>query len=158
MNTDFIFAFAFGIGIVAGLRSLTAPAVVSWAAYLGWLNLSGSPLSFMGSGVAVAVFSLLAVVELVGDVLPTTPSRTTPVPFIARIVMGSLSGASLCAAAGLSLPAGAVLGAVGAVVGTLGGYQARSRLVRGLGLKDIFVAIPEDLVAIGCAYLLVSMR
>jgi len=64
---------AFSIGVVAGLRSLTAPAVVAWAAHLGWLNLHGSPLAFMGSVWAVAIFTLLALVEFVADQLPTTP-------------------------------------------------------------------------------------
>ena len=55
MNADFILFSAFGIGVVAGLRSLTAPAAVSWGAYLGWLNLQGSPLAFMASIVTVAI-------------------------------------------------------------------------------------------------------
>ncbi len=154
----YVLALALGIGIVAGLRALTAPALVSWAAYLGWLSLGGTPLAFMGSLVAVVIFSVLAVGELVGDVMPTTPSRTSLIPLIARIVMGGLSGACLCAAAGQSLAVGGALGGVGAVIGAFGGYQARTRLVRGFGVKDIFVALPEDAVAIGCAYLLVSMR
>jgi len=158
MNANYVFALAVGIGIVAGLRSLTAPAAVSWAAYLGWLQLDASPLAFMGSGVAVAVFSLLAIVEFVTDQLPTTPSRTAAVPLTARIVMGGLSGACLCVAGGQSLVAGAVLGGIGGVLGAFAGYQARTRLVRGLGVKDVFIAIPEDLVAIGFAYLLVSAR
>src|SRR5207248_2235691 len=86
-----VFVLALGIGVVAGLRSFTAPALVSWAAHLGWLKLDGSPLAFMGSTAAVAVFSLLAVVEYVGDVLPKTPGRTTPGPLVARIVTGGLS-------------------------------------------------------------------
>jgi uncharacterized membrane protein len=75
---------------------------------------------------------------------------------IARIVMGGLSGACLCASGGLSLPAGAALGAIGGVAGAFGGYQARTRLTKGLGAKDMFVGISEDLVAIGLAYLIVS--
>ncbi len=157
MTFNFALALAFGIGIVAGLRSLTAPAVVSWAAYLGWLNLQGSPLAFMGSIAAVAIFSLLALVEYVADLLPKTPNRTTPVSLIARILMGSLSGACLCASAGQSLLAGAVLGGIGGVIGAFAGYQARTRLVNGLKVKDIFIAIPEDLVAIGLGYFLVSL-
>jgi uncharacterized membrane protein len=157
VTSNYALALAFGIGIVAGLRSLTAPAVVSWAAYLGWLNLQGSPLAFMGSIAAVAIFSLLALVEYVADLLPKTPNRTTPVPLIARILMGSLSGACLCASAGQSLLAGAVLGGIGGVIGAFAGYQARTRLVNGLKVKDIFIAIPEDLVAIGLGYFLVSL-
>jgi uncharacterized membrane protein len=156
MNT--VYVFAIGLGIVAGLRSLTAPAAVSWAAHLGWLDLQGSPFAFMGSWVAVAIFSVLAIGEYVADLLPNTPNRITSKPLTARIVMGALSGACLCAAAGQSPLVGALSGAAGGVIGAFGGYQARRRLVSGLGVKDALIAIPEDLVAIGLAYLLVSQR
>jgi uncharacterized membrane protein len=144
------------IGIVAGLRALTAPALVSWAAHLGWLHLEGSPLAFMGSTIAVAIFTLAALVEYVTDQLPKTPARTVPPQLIARIITGALSGACLSVSGGASLLSGSVLGAIGAVVGTFGGYQLRTRLVSGLKVKDIFIAIPEDLVALGLGYLLVS--
>jgi uncharacterized membrane protein len=158
IHANYAFALAAGIGIVAGLRSLTAPALVSWAAHLGWLNLHGSPLAFMESAAAVAIFSLLAIAEYVGDVLPKTPSRTAPGPLIARIVMGGLSGACLCASANQSLLAGSVLGGIGGVIGAFSGYEARKRLVNGLKVKDVLIAIPEDMVAIGLAYFLVSPR
>lgn len=158
MNPNYVFALALGIGFVAGLRAMTAPAVVSWAAHLGCLSLHGTPLQFMGSVVAVGIFSLAAIGEYVNDVLPKTPSRTAPGPLIARIVMGGLSDASLCAAVGQSLIVGVVLGGIGAVLGTFGGYQARTRLVKGLNVKDIYVAIPEDLVAVGLAYFFVCVR
>jgi uncharacterized membrane protein len=158
MRTNYAFGLAFGIGIVAGLRTFTAPAAVSWAAYLGWLNLQGSPLAFLGSTVAVAILSLAAIGEYLADVLPKTPSRTKPGPLVARIVTGGLSGACLCASANQSLIAGAVLGAAGGVIGAFAGYQVRTRLVSGLKVKDIFIAIPEDLVAIAIAYCLVSRR
>ncbi|HKF95394.1 MAG TPA: DUF4126 family protein [Gammaproteobacteria bacterium] len=157
MNSNYALAFALGIGIVAGLRSLTAPAVVSWAAHLGWLKLQGSPLAFMGSIAAVTIFSLLALIEYVADLLPKTPNRTTPVSLIARILMGGLSGACLCASAGQSLLVGAMLGGIGGVIGAFAGYQARTRLVNGLKVKDTLIAIPEDLVAIGLGYYLVSL-
>ena len=158
MHTDLVFALAVGIGIVAGLRSLTAPAAVSWAAHLGWLDLQGSSLAFMGSTVAVVIFSLLAVAEYVADLLPATPRRTTPGPLIARIVTGGLSGACLCASASHSLPLGAVLGGLGGVVGAFTGYEARTRLVRALKVKDRVIALSEDVVAIVLAWLFVSWR
>ena len=151
-----IFALAVGIGIVAGLRSLTAPAAIAWAAHLEWLNLHGSPFAFMGSTMAVAIFSLLAIGELAGDKLPKTPKRAVLAPLAARILMGGLCGACLCAAAGKSLAAGALLGGIGGVVGAFAGYEIRRRLVDSLYIKDIFVAICEDVVAIALAYFLVS--
>jgi uncharacterized membrane protein len=156
MSVNSVFFLAVGIGIVAGLRSLTAPAAVSWAALLGWLNPHTSLLSLMGSQVAVALFSLGAIAEYVNDKLPKTPSRTAPSSVIGRILMGGLSGACLCASAGQSMITGALLGGIGSLIGTFGGYQARTRLTRGLKVKDKFVAVLEDLVAIGFAIFLVS--
>src|SRR6267142_2751806 len=100
MNSNLPLLLAFAIGGVAGLRAMTAPAVVAWAAHLGWLNLQGSHLAFMGSKWAVAIFTFAALGELVNDQLPKTPPRTDPGPLIARIVMGALCGACLTLAAG----------------------------------------------------------
>ena len=153
---NYVFILAIGIGIVAGLRSLTAPALVAWAAYLGWLNLQASPFAFMGSTTAVAIFSVLALGELVADKLPKAPKRTAIAGLLARIAMGGLCGTSLCAAVGESLLAGALLGGTGDVIGAFLGYETRKRLVNNLHIKDFFVAICEDFVAIGLAWFLVS--
>jgi uncharacterized membrane protein len=111
------FALALGLGFAAGLRWLSPPAVVAWAAHLGWLNLNDSPLAFMGSTITVVIFSLLAVVELIGDLLPQPPKRTAPVPLAARILMAGLCGTCLCAASNQTLIIGAILGGVGGVIG-----------------------------------------
>ena len=142
------------IGIVAGLRALTAPAAVSWAAHLGWLPLNGTALAFLGSTWAAWILTALALGELVTDQLPTTPSRTVPIAFGTRILTGALSGAALGVTAG-SLVVGAVLGAVGAVIGTLGGHSVRAWLAARFG-KDRPAAFIEDAVAIVGAALIVS--
>jgi uncharacterized membrane protein len=147
---------AFLIGVVTGLRSLTAPAVVAWAAHRHWLNLQNTFLAFMSSTAAVAGFILLAVVELIVDQLPFTPSRTQPPGLVARIVLGSLCGAALAAAGAQSMAAGGILGAVGGVVGAFGGYQVRTRLVRALGVPEFVIACLEDAVAIGGGLFVVS--
>src|SRR5262245_56537367 len=151
-----IFVFAVGIGFASSLRALTPPAVVAWAAHLGWLNLSNSPFAFMGSTIAVVIFSILAVFELIGDVRPQTPKRTAPMPLIARILTSAFCGACLCAAANQTLIVGAILGGVGGLVGAFAGYEARRRLVSALKIKDIFIALLEDLVTIGLACFFVT--
>lgn len=135
------------IGIIAGLRSLTAPAVVSWAAFLGWINLHGTWASWMGNIITVIILSLLAVGELVNDKLPKTPARTAPPVFAARIIMGAFAGAVIGTVWGAKW-GGLGAGIVGAVLGTLGGYQARTRLVAATGGKDLPIALLEDAVAI----------
>ena len=151
-----VFAFALGIGFTAGLRSLTPPAVVAWAAHLDWLNLSNSPLAFMGSIIAVVIFSLLAVFELFVDLQPSTQKRTAPVPLGARILTGALCGACICAASSQSLIIGAILGAAGGIIGAFAGYEIRRKLVAALNIKDIFIALLEDLVTIGLACFFVT--
>src|SRR5438046_4283059 len=108
-------ALAFGVGVAAGLRSLSPPAVVAWAAHLGWLNLSDSPLRFMASTIALVIFSLLAVFELIADLLPQTGKRTAPVPLAARGLMGGLCGGCLFSAVNQPLIIGAIRGAIGGV-------------------------------------------
>ena len=156
MNSRLALVLAFGIGVVAGLRSLTAPAVVAWAAHIGWINLHGSPFAFMGSVWAVGIFTVLAVGEFIADLLPTTPSRMAPVGLLARIVTGGLSGACLAVAGSAPLWAGALAGGIGGVVGAFAGKEARIRLVRALHAPDFTIAIPEDLIAIGLGLFLVS--
>ena len=152
---NYVFVLAVGIGIVAGLRSLTAPAVVAWSAHLGWLNLHSFPVAFMGSRTAVVMFSVLAIGELIADKLPTMAKRTAPAPLIARIITGGLCGACLCAAAGKLLIVGALLGGMGGVIGAFVGYAVRKRLVNNLHIKDFVIAVCEDLLNIGFAFLLV---
>jgi uncharacterized membrane protein len=147
--------FAFLIGLFGGLRSLTAPAATAWAVYLGWLRLE-RPLSLIGSLPSVVIFTALAVVELVADKLPNTPSRTAPVGLSARILMGGLTGACVAAGGGQSALLGALLGALGGVVGCFGGYQARTRLVKALGTPDLPVALLEDLLAVAGSLWVVS--
>jgi uncharacterized membrane protein len=135
------------IGVVAGLRSLTAPAVVAWAAYIGWIDLHGTWASWLTNIIAVIIFTVLAIGELINDKLPKTPARTAPPIFAARIVTGGLAGAALGAWPHWTFTAlGA--GVIGAVLGTLGGYQARKRLVAATGGRDLPIALLEDAVAI----------
>lgn len=141
------------IGVVAGLRAMMAPAALSWAAALGWIDLSATPVAFLGYHWTPYVFTALAIFELITDQLPSTPSRKVPPQFIARVVTGGLSGAALGAAGGMLL-AGLIAGVVGAVAGTYGGAAARARLAAAFG-KDLPAALIEDAVAILGAYLIV---
>ena len=150
----YVFLLALGIGFSSGLRTFTAPAVVAWGAHLGRLHLSGSPFAFMGSTAAVAILTLLALFEYGYDLSPIARRRTEPGSLIARIISGGLCGACLFAAASQSWIVGALLGGIGGVIGGFAGYHARKRLVESLKVKDAMIAIPEDLVAIGLAYLI----
>jgi uncharacterized membrane protein len=156
MTPTIVLILALLIGVIAGLRAMTAPAVVCWAAHLGWINLNGSHLAWMGSIIAVAIFTLAAIGELVNDKLPKTGPRTAPPSVVIRCLMGAISGAALAYAGSQGALVGAVIGIVGALVGTFGGYQARHQIVAGLKIKDLPIALIEDVIAVGGGFLIAS--
>jgi len=121
------------LGVVAGLRSLTAPA----ALYLA------------RGGIAGYVLTVAALGELVGDMLPKTPPRTFPPGLIARIASGAFVGWMLCAWHGAAPVAGALVGVIGALIGTYGGKAVRLWLIERAG--GVASALIEDVVAIGLA-------
>lgn len=159
MTHVLIVLLALLIGVVAGLRSLTAPAVVAWAAFLGWINVNLTWASWMANVVTVVILTILAIAELVTDKLPKTPPRTAPPSFGARLVMGGFAGAVIGAGPHWTFTSlGA--GVIGAVLGTLGGYQVRKRLVAARGGQDLPIALLEDAIAIlgGFAILAVTQH
>jgi uncharacterized membrane protein len=156
MTVSWVLLLAFLIGVVCGLRSLTAPALVCWGAYQGWLNLAGSPVAFLANLVSLIVFVLLAVGELIADKTSRIPRRTTLFPLIARIVLGGLCGTAFAVAGGASTGLGFVLGGVGGLTGAYAGYYARRAATDEGRLPDLPIAFLEDLIAIGGGFFLVS--
>jgi len=149
-----IYLLATLIGVVAGLRALMAPTVVSWAAARGGLDLSAHWFAFLGYRWTPWLLSVAAIGELVNDKLPATPSRKVPPQFGVRILSGALSGAALAASSG-NWALGAVFGTVGAVIGTLGGARVRGALATAFG-RDLPAALTEDAVAIVAAIVIVA--
>jgi uncharacterized membrane protein len=148
MNESTLTAYllALLIGAIAGLRSMTAPALVSWASHLGRLSLGGTWLAFLGYAWTPWILTLFAIGELIADQLPTTPSRTAPLGFGARIVSGAVCGAAVGTAGGTMI-GGSIAGIAGAVIGTIAGHAFRARLAGALG-RDRPAAFIEDAIAI----------
>jgi uncharacterized membrane protein len=157
MSTAELILLAFLIGIVAGLRALTAPMVVSWAAYLGWIDVRHSWAGWLAHLVTAIILTALALGELVNDQNPKAPARTAPPSFFGRLVTGAFAGAALATGSGHPALAGVALGALGAAVGTLGGYRARTGLVKRLGVKDVVIALPEDALAVGGGFAITAL-
>jgi uncharacterized membrane protein len=151
-----VWIYALLIGVVCGLRSMTAPAVVCWGAHLGWLSLAGSPLAFLAHPVSLVLFTIFAIGELVADKLPVIPARTKIGPLVVRIVFGAICGAALAVAADEPPAMGGILGALGAVIGAYGGYAYRSATSGSGKVPDLPVALLEDLVAVAGGLFLVS--
>ena len=157
MSSDLGLALsALAIGIVAGLRSMTAPAAVSWAAHLHRLDLRDPRLAWLGSTIAISTISVLGLGELIADKLPFVPNRTSPLPMVFRVLSGAICGAALCIAANRLILAGALLGGLGAANGAFGGFHVRRLLVKHFKIADMMIAFVEDALAIGAGLFIVS--
>ncbi len=104
----------------------------------------------------LVIFSLLALGEIVNDKLPKTPARTSIPQIIPRVLFGGCSAVALAVSAGGSLIVTVVVGIIGALAGTFAGYSVRHALVTKANLPDLGVALVEDLIAVGCGFLIVS--
>ena len=93
MTQVVVIVLAVLIGVIAGLRALTAPAVVAWGAFLGWIDVDGKWSEWVAHPITVTVLTIFLVVELVTDQLPKTPSRKTPPQFITRLITAAFAGA-----------------------------------------------------------------
>jgi uncharacterized membrane protein len=155
MNTGIItvLLLSLAVGVLSGLRALMGPLAVTWAARLGWLQIAPTGFAFLGYRFMPWLVTLLAIGELISDQLPTTPSRTVPVQFTARLLMGGFAGAAIGAASRVPL-LGLFAGILGAAAGTLGGRAFRAWLASAFH-RDRPAALVEDAVALGGAVLVV---
>lgn len=153
MTHFLVLVLALLIGVIAGLRAMTAPAVIAWGALLGWIDVDGKWSEWVAHPITVTVLTIFLLVELVTDQLPKTPSRKTAPQFITRLIMGGFAGAVIGSAFFHTFSAlGA--GIVGAVLGTLGGAAVRTKLYEANNGKDRPGAFLEDLVAVGGGFLI----
>jgi uncharacterized membrane protein len=128
------------------MRVMIALAAVSWAAHFGYLDLGDEWLAFLGYQWTPRVLTLLVIVELIVDQLPSTASRTVPWQFAARLLSSGVSGAAIGLSGGVPL-AGALIGLFGAILTTFGGSAYRARMTVTFG-RDRPGALIEDAVAI----------
>ncbi|HYL26477.1 MAG TPA: hypothetical protein VEW74_01515 [Candidatus Nitrosotalea sp.] len=129
---------AFLLGLVAGLRTFTAPAVL-------WILRHGGLW-----GYALGVAALL---EYAGDLHPKAASRTAAGPLIARLASGAFCGWAVTAGTGV-VPLGILLGACGALAGAYGGLPIRLRAISLVGAVP--AGILEDCLAIALAAVVVQ--
>lgn len=142
-----VLVFALLIGVIAGLRAMTAPAAVAWGAFLGWIDVDGKWSEWVAHPITVTVLTILLVGELITDQLPKTPSRKVPPQFLARLVAGGFAGAVI-GSASFHTFIGTGAGMIGAVLGTLAGAELRTRIAAARGGNDRPGAFLEDALAV----------
>lgn len=155
MKRSYAPVLAVGIGAVAGLRALAAPAILAWAVKRRWIHVGESPFARIISAKASKRLTDLAISELIADKLPFTSSRLTAGPLASRIVSGAVCGATIYGVAERPVAEGAVLGGAGAIAGAFAGYYTRKRLSG--DMPNLGIAALEDALAIGGGILITTL-
>jgi uncharacterized membrane protein len=145
-----------GLGAIAGMRSMAAPAALSSAVERGDVGgLEDTPFAALGFPGVSRALRLLEIGEMIVDKLPVAPSRTSPPPLLGRAAFGAFVGAALFVSEGRRAAVGGVLGAVSALAGAYAGEHLRLLGAERLGIPDPVVALLEDgVVLFGAARLL----
>lgn len=143
-----VFAQAILMGIVAGMRSMSAPALVSQNLSSKKPGaISSSPLDSLHSENVAAVLTALAAGEMIADKMPGIPARTEISPLIGRTLSGALCGVALCKEKGENLGLGGLLGGLAAVGSTYGCYYLR-RWLSEEGAPDVLLGFLEDVAVV----------
>ena len=154
-----VYATAAVLGLTAGMRSMSSPAIVSQLAKAGLMPVENSPLEFLNRPATAKTTAVVAVGEIIADKLPFMPKRTDTPALIARAISGGFSGGAVCLSKKRSVLAGALLGALAAVGATYGAYTLRKQAGQRSGLPDPVIAVIEDATVAGCGALVVcSLR
>jgi uncharacterized membrane protein len=139
------------LGVVTGMRSMTAIAALSWASALGWVPEYGWATWIAHFAVAL-IFTICALIEYFVDTLPKTPRRTETGPALFRVAVGALVGSLVAKAINEPVAGGIIFGVIGALIGTWGGFFVRMTVAR-IFRRDRPTALLETASAIALAVL-----
>ncbi len=158
-NTDLGVPYpaALTLGAVSGMRSMMAPAVISWAAKRSGLDLESVPFSsFKGANVGKTAVTM-ALGELLSDSTHYAPSRLDSATMLGRAVSGGAAGAAIFRARKGNLIIGALLGATAAVGAAYASHYLRKKAATYFNLTDRTVALAEDGIALGAGLIAVAI-
>ncbi len=143
-----------GLGAIAGVRTMSAPALLSQAASRGHIEgIEGTPFAFLASPRTMRILTVLAVGEALADKLPFAPDRISAPGLIGRMSSGALVGAALFAAAERRATIGAGLGLLSAAAASYPSYYLRVKTQEKLGTPNWVVGLVEDALAEGAGLL-----
>jgi uncharacterized membrane protein len=142
------------LGAVAGVRSMTAPALISRAASRGDVaGIEDTPFSALASPKVAWALALLAIGEAAVDKLPNAPDRISTPGLMGRIGSGALVGAALFTSEGRKGTAGAAIGLLCAVLAAYSSYYLRVGASERLGIRNWTAGLFEDALALSTGLL-----
>ncbi len=133
-----------GLGVVAGMRSLSAPALLSQRLSQDTEVTVGRIEQVLASKVGARTLAVLALGELVADKLPQTPARIAPPSLVIRLLSGAFVGASVARRDKRPVLGPALIGAAGALASSFAFYTLRKFATQRLRVPNVVAGLLED--------------
>ncbi|HEX8440052.1 hypothetical protein [Archangium sp.] len=135
---------AAGLGVVAGMRSLSAPAFLSQRLSRDTGVVGGRLDRALSSKAGAWTLAVLALGELVADKLPRTPARIAPPALAIRLLSGAVVGAEVARRGKRPVLGPALIGAAGALVSSFAFYALRQFTTQRLRVPNVVAGLLED--------------
>lgn len=140
LDKDSLPKTAIALGFISGMRSVAGITFLSDAARRGSIDVGKGQLSdLVKSEQATQALKLAALGEIAADKLPFMPKRTSFIPLVGRVVIGSVVGALSSKEDRLR---GGIAGGVAALVATVLLFQVRRLLSK--RIPDPILGVAED--------------
>lgn len=160
---------ALGLGALAGMRSLAAPAILSrqasrahapGAAWSNGLDFDRTGFQWLGRPFYSVVLGLLATGEASGGKVKGAPRRASPISLLVRATSGALVGGAIFAGEEEPPALGAIFGAGAAITMTFVAYIIRKKIAQDGRVSDKALGLGEDILvaALGAGLLRKSAR
>ncbi len=137
---------ALGLGVMAGMRSMSAPAWVAHYFATKGPRLRKTSLPLFTRTAARRAFNAMTAGEVIADKLPWIPARINAIPLAGRALSGALAGVSIAGPARRTRWRLGVLGAAGAVASSYGIYSLRQKAVKKWRVPGVAAGFIEDAV------------
>ncbi|WP_234736987.1 DUF4126 family protein [Tellurirhabdus bombi] len=146
----FTYVNAAKMGVLAGMRSMMAPAFASQQLIEQSAGANPSGLvRFFSSPIAANAFKVMAAGEVFGDKLPFASDRIEPKVLVGRIASGAICGAVVAELDGKKAAIGAVIGGLAAIASSYAFFYLRTKLTEKQGIPDPYLALVEDAATFG---------
>ncbi len=135
---------AAGLGVVAGMRSVSAPAFLSQRLVRDSGVAGGRLDRALSSKAGAWTLAVLALGELVGDKLPKTPARIAPPALAMRLLSGAVVGAAVARRDKRPVLGPVLVGAAASLASTFAFYALRKFATQRLRVPNVVAGLLED--------------
>ena len=148
---------AVAIGAITGIRSMAAPALLSFEVReMGDADEFGPLERILSSKATPRILAVLAGGEMLADKTDVVPDRTSAVPLLGRATIGAVTAAAYAVQRREPVGLPALVGAVSAIASTFAIFHLRRLASERYKIPDTLFGFAEDAIVLGASKLVAN--